>query len=98
MCKPKQILDCYLPPYTHTAHIYTSLAFSFLLFTVNNLTAHTSYEISAWAKTDLGDSPLAFEHVLTRGIRPPAPSLKAKAINQTAVECVWTGPKNVVSG
>lgn len=65
---------------------------------VSNLTAHTSYEISAWAKTDLGDSPLAFEHVLTRGIRPPAPSLKAKAINQTAVECVWTGPKNVVYG
>ncbi|ERE76788.1 sortilin-related receptor [Cricetulus griseus] len=65
---------------------------------VSNLTAHTSYEISAWAKTDLGDSPLAFEHVLTRGIRPPAPSLKAKAINQTAVECTWTGPKNVVYG
>lgn len=65
---------------------------------VSNLTAHTSYEISAWAKTDLGDSPLAFEHILTRGISPPAPSLKAKAINQTAVECIWTGPKNVVYG
>ncbi|KAM9036200.1 sortilin-related receptor [Sarcophilus harrisii] len=65
---------------------------------VNNLTAHTSYEISAWAKTDLGDSPLAFEHVMTRGTRPPSPSLKAKAINQTAVECTWTGPRNVVYG
>lgn len=65
---------------------------------VSNLTAHTSYEISAWAKTDLGDSPLAFEHILTRGSSPPAPSLKAKAINQTAVECIWTGPKNVVYG
>uniref|UniRef100_A0ABI7ZXI1 Sortilin-related receptor n=1 Tax=Felis catus TaxID=9685 RepID=A0ABI7ZXI1_FELCA len=65
---------------------------------VTNLTAHTSYEISAWAKTDLGDSPLAFEHVTTKGVRPPAPSLKAKAINQTAVECTWTGPRNVVYG
>ncbi|XP_025784663.1 sortilin-related receptor [Puma concolor] len=65
---------------------------------VTNLTAHTSYEISAWAKTDLGDSPLAFEHVMTKGVRPPAPSLKAKAINQTAVECTWTGPRNVVYG
>uniref|UniRef100_A0A452SQB1 Sortilin-related receptor n=1 Tax=Ursus americanus TaxID=9643 RepID=A0A452SQB1_URSAM len=68
------------------------------VFTVANLTAHTSYEISAWAKTDLGDSPLAFEHVTTKGVRPPAPSLKAKAINQTAVECTWTGPRNVVYG
>ena len=64
---------------------------------VGNLTAQTPYEISAWAKTDLGDSPLAFKRVTTRGVRPPAPSLKAKAINQTAVECTWTGPRNVVS-
>lgn len=64
--------------------------------TVANLTAQTAYEISAWAKTDLGDSPLAFAHVTTKGIRPPAPSLKAKATNQTAVECTWTGPRNVV--
>ena len=67
------------------------------VFAVGNLTAQTSYEISAWAKTELGDSPLAFEHVTTKGIRPPAPSLKARAVNQTAVECAWTGPKNVVS-
>ncbi|OWK17993.1 SORL1, partial [Cervus elaphus hippelaphus] len=65
---------------------------------VGNLTAQTPYEISAWAKTDLGDSPLAFKRVTTRGVRPPAPSLKAKAINQTAVECTWTGPRNVVYG
>uniref|UniRef100_A0A8D2BEA9 Sortilin-related receptor n=1 Tax=Sus scrofa TaxID=9823 RepID=A0A8D2BEA9_PIG len=71
---------------------------SMLSHRVGNLTAHTPYEISAWAKTDLGDSPLAFEHVTTRGVRPPAPSLKAKAINQTAVECTWTGPRNVVYG
>ncbi|XP_004389058.1 sortilin-related receptor isoform X1 [Trichechus manatus latirostris] len=71
---------------------------SILSHKVGNLTAHTSYEISAWARTDLGDSPLAFEHVMTKGTRPPTPSLKAKAINQTAVECTWTGPRNVVYG
>ncbi|KFP93218.1 SORL protein, partial [Haliaeetus albicilla] len=65
---------------------------------VANLTAHTPYEISAWAKTELGDSPLSFVHVVTSGTRPASPSLKAKAINQTAVECSWTGPKNVVYG
>lgn len=65
--------------------------------TVGNLTAQTSYEIAAWARTDLGDSPLAFEHIVTKGVRPPAPSLKAKALNQTAVECSWTGPRDVVS-
>nr|XP_008162766.1 sortilin-related receptor isoform X1 [Chrysemys picta bellii] len=66
--------------------------------TVGNLTAHTPYEISAWAKTALGDSPLSFAHVVTNGTRPVSPSLKAKAINQTAVECNWTGPRNVVYG
>ncbi|KYO39024.1 sortilin-related receptor isoform B [Alligator mississippiensis] len=65
---------------------------------VANLTAHTPYEISAWAKTELGDSPLSFAHVVTSGTRPAPPSLKAKAINQTAVECNWTGPKHVVYG
>uniref|UniRef100_A0A8C5JAQ0 Sortilin-related receptor n=1 Tax=Junco hyemalis TaxID=40217 RepID=A0A8C5JAQ0_JUNHY len=65
---------------------------------VANLTAHTPYEISAWAKTELGDSPLSFVHVVTSGTRPVSPSLKAKAINQTAVECSWTGPRNVIYG
>ncbi|RLV91912.1 hypothetical protein DV515_00013971 [Chloebia gouldiae] len=63
---------------------------------VANLTAHTPYEISAWARTELGDSPLSFVHVVTSGTRPVSPSLKAKAINQTAVECSWTGPRNVL--
>uniref|UniRef100_A0A8C2T8I6 Fibronectin type-III domain-containing protein n=1 Tax=Coturnix japonica TaxID=93934 RepID=A0A8C2T8I6_COTJA len=63
---------------------------------VANLTAHTPYEISAWAKTELGDSPLSFVHVVTSGTRPIPPSLKARAINQTAVECTWTGPRDVV--
>uniref|UniRef100_A0A8B9E5E2 Sortilin related receptor 1 n=1 Tax=Anser cygnoides TaxID=8845 RepID=A0A8B9E5E2_ANSCY len=65
---------------------------------VANLTAQTPYEISAWAKTELGDSPLSFVHVVTGGTRPASPSLKARAINQTAVECNWTGPRNVVYG
>ncbi|NXJ16172.1 SORL protein, partial [Odontophorus gujanensis] len=65
---------------------------------VANLTAHTPYEISAWAKTELGDSPLSFVHVVTGGTRPIPPSLKARAINQTAVECTWTGPRGVVYG
>uniref|UniRef100_A0ACB8EXP6 Sortilin- receptor n=1 Tax=Sphaerodactylus townsendi TaxID=933632 RepID=A0ACB8EXP6_9SAUR len=56
------------------------------------------HEISAWAKTELGDSPLSFAHVVTSGTRPPPPSLKAKPLNQTAVECNWTGPRNVVYG
>ncbi|XP_013929765.1 PREDICTED: sortilin-related receptor, partial [Thamnophis sirtalis] len=66
--------------------------------TVRNLTAQTAYEISAWAKTELGDSPLSFAHVVTRGTRPFPPSLKAKAVNQTAVECNWSGPRNVIYG
>ncbi|XP_077161267.1 sortilin-related receptor isoform X2 [Paroedura picta] len=66
--------------------------------TVSNLTAQTPYEISAWAKTELGDSPLTFAHVVTSGTRPPPPSLKAKPVNQTAVECNWTGPRNVMYG
>uniref|UniRef100_A0A669Q0W2 Sortilin-related receptor n=1 Tax=Phasianus colchicus TaxID=9054 RepID=A0A669Q0W2_PHACC len=65
---------------------------------VANLTAQTPYEISAWAKTELGDSPLSFVHVVTSGTRPIPPSLKARAINQTAVECTWTGPRDVVYG
>lgn len=68
----------------------------FFSFIVSNLTAHTPYELSASAKTELGDSPLSFAHVVTSGTRPPPPSLKAKAVNQTAVECNWTGPRNVV--
>ncbi|XP_073457457.1 sortilin-related receptor-like [Aquarana catesbeiana] len=63
---------------------------------VGNLTAQTEYEISAWAKSEFGESTVAFEHFNTTGIRPSAPSLKVKATNQTAVECSWVGVKNVV--
>ncbi|KAM8927924.1 sortilin-related receptor [Pelodytes ibericus] len=65
---------------------------------VGNLTAHTAYEISAWAKADFGDSAVSFGHFVTKGTRPPVPSLKAKAVNQTAVECNWIGVKDVTYG
>ncbi|XP_063292297.1 sortilin-related receptor isoform X2 [Pelobates fuscus] len=65
---------------------------------VHNLTAHTAYEISVWAKTSFGDSAVSFRHFVTTGIKPAAPSLKARAINQTAVECNWTGERDVTYG
>ncbi|XP_075046529.1 sortilin-related receptor [Mixophyes fleayi] len=65
---------------------------------VSNLTAQTAYEISAWAMSDFGESSVAFEQFTTTGTRPPPPSLKAKAANQTAVECTWVGERNVTYG
>ncbi|XP_053307342.1 sortilin-related receptor isoform X2 [Spea bombifrons] len=65
---------------------------------VRNLTAQTAYEISAWAKADFGDSAVSFKHFVTKGTKPTAPSLKAKAINQTAVECNWIGAKDAIYG
>ncbi|XP_041425155.1 sortilin-related receptor isoform X2 [Xenopus laevis] len=67
-------------------------------FKVGNLTSQTSYEISAWITTNIGDSSVSFEHFVTKGVKPTAPSLKAKAINQTTVECNWSGVKNVTYG
>eukprot|EP00079_Xenopus_tropicalis_P028076 XP_012822697.1 PREDICTED: sortilin-related receptor [Xenopus tropicalis] len=67
-------------------------------FKVGNLTAQTSYEISAWITTIIGDSSVSFEHFVTQGLKPAAPSLKAKAINQTTIECNWSGVKNVTYG
>ncbi|KAG8434631.1 hypothetical protein GDO86_012842 [Hymenochirus boettgeri] len=71
---------------------------STMSFQVGNLTSQTAYEISAWAKTDIGDSSVSFEHFVTKGVRFAAPILKAKAINQTTVECSWSGLKNVTYG
>ncbi|XP_072283121.1 sortilin-related receptor [Pyxicephalus adspersus] len=65
---------------------------------VGNLTAQTEYEISAWAKSEFGESAVVFEHFTTKGTRPAAPSLKAKATNQTAVECSWLGVRNATYG
>uniref|UniRef100_UPI00398ED6D8 sortilin-related receptor isoform X2 n=1 Tax=Pristiophorus japonicus TaxID=55135 RepID=UPI00398ED6D8 len=68
------------------------------VLSVSNLTAGTDYEISAWAKTDVGDSPISFVRAITEGTIPAPPKLKAVPINQTAVDCSWSGPKNVVFG
>ncbi|XP_051965527.1 sortilin-related receptor-like [Xyrauchen texanus] len=59
----------------------------------SNLTAGTVYEVAVWAHTDYGDSPTALSHQKTKGARPDQPSLKARALNQTAVDCSWTGPQ-----
>lgn len=58
-----------------------------------NLTAGMEYEVAVWAHTDDGDSPTALSRQQTKGTRPPGPSLKARALNQTAVDCNWTGPQ-----
>ncbi|XP_059812923.1 sortilin-related receptor [Hypanus sabinus] len=65
---------------------------------VLNLTAGTDYEISTWAKTQKGDSPIYIKHIKTKGTMPAAPKLQAGPINQTAVNCSWSGPTNVVYG
>ncbi|XP_078282958.1 sortilin-related receptor isoform X2 [Rhinoraja longicauda] len=65
---------------------------------VFNLTAGTDYEILAWAKTEKGDSPISIVHTKTQGTMPAAPKLKAEPVNQTAVDCSWSGPTNVVYG
>ncbi|XP_069003442.1 sortilin-related receptor isoform X1 [Embiotoca jacksoni] len=55
-----------------------------------NLTAGTVYEVAVWAHTSIGDSPTALSHHQTAGTQPDRPLLKARALNQTAVECTWT--------
>lgn len=60
------------------------------LFPATNLTAGTVYEVAVWAHTSVGDSPTTLTHQQTKGQLPERPLLKAKAVNQTAVECSWT--------
>ncbi|KAK7883186.1 hypothetical protein WMY93_029360 [Mugilogobius chulae] len=55
-----------------------------------NLTAGTVYEVAVWAHTSIGDSPSALSHYQTLGSQPERPLLKARALNQTAVDCSWT--------
>uniref|UniRef100_A0A3Q3AY67 Sortilin-related receptor n=1 Tax=Kryptolebias marmoratus TaxID=37003 RepID=A0A3Q3AY67_KRYMA len=52
-----------------------------------NMTAGTLYEVAVWAHTAIGDSPTSLSHHQTKGKQPERPLLKAKALNQTAVEC-----------
>uniref|UniRef100_A0A8C6SI35 Sortilin-related receptor, L(DLR class) A repeats containing n=1 Tax=Neogobius melanostomus TaxID=47308 RepID=A0A8C6SI35_9GOBI len=55
-----------------------------------NLTAGTVYEVAVWAHTSIGDSPSALSLQQTSGKQPERPLLKARALNQTAVDCSWT--------
>ncbi|XP_059930371.1 sortilin-related receptor [Gadus macrocephalus] len=55
-----------------------------------NLTAGTVYEVAVWAHTVVGDSPTALSRQQTTGTQPEAPLLKARALNQTSVDCSWT--------
>lgn len=55
-----------------------------------NLTAGTMYEVAVWAHTSIGDSPTALSLHQTGGSLPERPLLKARALNQTAVDCSWT--------
>uniref|UniRef100_A0A8C5QIZ1 Sortilin-related receptor n=1 Tax=Leptobrachium leishanense TaxID=445787 RepID=A0A8C5QIZ1_9ANUR len=82
----------------HPGEILGEFTFFCFFSLVGNLTAQTSYEISAWARGGFGDSAVSFMHFVTLGTRLPPPNLKAKAVNQTAVECIWTGPQDVTYG
>ncbi|XP_061538012.1 sortilin-related receptor isoform X2 [Phycodurus eques] len=66
-----------------------------------NLTAGTLYEVAVWAHTSIGDSATALSHHQTIGLQPDQPLLKARPLNQTAVDCSWTitnGPAAQVYG
>ncbi|XP_036379298.1 sortilin-related receptor-like [Megalops cyprinoides] len=60
--------------------------------TVTNLTAGTTYELAVWAHTSVGDSPSVLTSAVTQGVQPAPPVLKARALNQSSVDCSWTGP------
>uniref|UniRef100_A0A8C9U7N9 Sortilin related receptor 1 n=1 Tax=Scleropages formosus TaxID=113540 RepID=A0A8C9U7N9_SCLFO len=65
---------------------------------VTNLTAGTSYEMAVWAHTSVGDSPTALSSMQTPGTQPAPPILKARPLNQSAVDCSWTGPHGELYG
>ncbi|KAJ8401703.1 hypothetical protein AAFF_G00376740 [Aldrovandia affinis] len=66
--------------------------------TAANLTAGTAYELSVWAQTSVGDSPAVLSSVQTKGAQPAPPLLKARPLNQSAVDCSWTGPQAAMYG
>ncbi|XP_029570089.1 sortilin-related receptor-like [Salmo trutta] len=55
-----------------------------------NLTTGTIYEVAVWAQTGVGDSPTALSRQQTKGTQPEPPLLKARALNQSSVDCSWT--------
>ncbi|KAG5836889.1 hypothetical protein ANANG_G00233470 [Anguilla anguilla] len=54
--------------------------------------------LKVWAHTSVGDSPTALSHLQTSGSQPAPPFLKARPLNQTAVDCSWTGAPAEVYG
>lgn len=79
--------DCFIIVHPQTAELKVTRYFFFL---ASNLTAGTLYEVAVWAHTSTGDSPTTLSQQRTTGTPPKKPLLKAKALNQTAVECSWT--------
>ncbi|KAJ8276085.1 hypothetical protein COCON_G00078370 [Conger conger] len=77
------------------AHVKESrtMAITGNTLTVANLTAGTAYELAVWAHTSVGDSPATLSSHQTKGSQPAPPILKARALNQSAVDCSWTGPQ-----
>ncbi|XP_035241564.1 sortilin-related receptor-like [Anguilla anguilla] len=82
------------------AHVKESRNYTVLgkILKVTNLTAGTVYELAVWAHTSVGDSPTALFHLQTSGSQPAPPFLKARPLNQTAVDCSWTGAPAEVYG
>uniref|UniRef100_A0A674CL20 Sortilin-related receptor, L(DLR class) A repeats containing n=1 Tax=Salmo trutta TaxID=8032 RepID=A0A674CL20_SALTR len=63
-----------------------------------NLTTGTIYEVAVWAQTGVGDSPTALSRQQTKGTQPEPPLLKARALNQSSVDCSWTVTGSPVYG
>uniref|UniRef100_A0A673Z2P1 Sortilin related receptor 1 n=1 Tax=Salmo trutta TaxID=8032 RepID=A0A673Z2P1_SALTR len=63
-----------------------------------NLTRGTIYEVAVWAQTSVGDSPTALSRQQTTGTQPEPPLLKARALNQSSVDCSWTVTGSPVYG
>uniref|UniRef100_A0A8C8H2Q0 Fibronectin type-III domain-containing protein n=1 Tax=Oncorhynchus tshawytscha TaxID=74940 RepID=A0A8C8H2Q0_ONCTS len=63
-----------------------------------NLTTGTIYEVAVWAQTSVGDSPTALSRQQTTGTQPEPPLLKARALNQSSVDCSWTVTGSPVYG
>ncbi|KAG5268084.1 hypothetical protein AALO_G00208070 [Alosa alosa] len=64
----------------------------------SNLTGGTVYEVEVWAHTRDGDSPMALFRQQTAGVQPYPPLLKARALNQSTVDCSWNSSSGLTYG
>ncbi|XP_076146177.1 sortilin-related receptor [Alosa pseudoharengus] len=64
----------------------------------SNLTGGTVYEVEVWAHTRDGDSPMALFRQQTAGSQPYPPLLKARALNQSTVDCSWNASSGLTYG